>query len=113
MSVLSSSFSAVAVLNLPESIEGAGAPNSSVTMTPDVAREFFKRAQWQLLIKSAMAPGQRSLVLEDGSYSAPTITAPTEYYVVGKTITAILIRAQLVDPRTGQVVAAFVPGHAR
>jgi hypothetical protein len=113
VSVFRSTFSSVALLNLPEAPSGTGMATMTVSMAPDAAREFFKRAQWKLLVQIAMAPGQQALVLEDGSYHAPTITEPNESYTVGKTITATLLRAELVDPQTGGVVASFGPQNAK
>jgi hypothetical protein len=102
-------FSAVAFLNLPESMTQQTYPSTTFKMSPDDARQLFGRAQWQLVVRTAIAPGQKSLVLEDGSYKNPTVTDPYELYTVGKTITASMLRAELVDPQTGTILATFLP----
>jgi len=106
--VYKSSFSAVALLNAPENTSPA-LSTIDVKMAPDIARSLSTRAQWRLLVKTAMVPGQKSLVLDDGDYHEPTIDSPIEAYTVGHTITASLLRAQLVDSETNAVIASFGP----
>jgi hypothetical protein len=102
-------FSAVAFLNLPESMTQQTYPSTTFKMSPDDARQLFGCARWQLVVRTAIAPGQKSLVLEDGSHKDPTVTNPYELYTVGKTITASMLRAELVDPQTGTILATFLP----
>jgi predicted metalloprotease with PDZ domain len=59
------------------------------------------------MVRTEMIPDQHSLVLDDGDYLKPTLSDPYELYVVGHTITASLWGAQLVDPDTNAVIAAF------
>jgi hypothetical protein len=106
--VYKSTFSAVALLNVPENSNPPLA-TMEVKMAPDAARALSTRAQWSLLLKTAMAPGQKSLALDDGDYHQPTIDNPVEAYTAGRTITASLIRAQLIDPESNAVIAAFGP----
>jgi hypothetical protein len=101
-------FSAVAFLNMPESLTQPF-PSVSFKMPPDDARQLFARAQWQLVLRTYMAPAQKGLVVYDGSYTEPTITDPYELYTVGKTITATMQRAELIDPQTGAILATFLP----
>lgn len=108
VSVYRNTFSAVALLNAPETL-GPPLPAIEIKMPPEVASELSKRAKWRLLLKTAMAPAQKSLVLEDGDYIKPTILSPVESYTAGRTITASLLHAELVDPTTNTVVASFGP----
>jgi C-terminal processing protease CtpA/Prc len=104
--LVGSTFSAVAILNLPATY-GSIMLSKDIKMPADVARNVIKRAQWHLKIRTLLAPGQKSLVVEDGTYIKPTITDPVEVYVDGRTITAVLTHADLIDPDRSDVIASF------
>jgi hypothetical protein len=106
--VYKSTFSAVALLNIPE-YSNSPLATIDVKMAPETARDLSKRAQWRLLLQTVMAPGQKSLVVLDGDYHKPTIDNPVETYTVGHTITASLLRAELIDPESNAVIASFGP----
>jgi len=80
----------------------------SVPMSGTLAQQLETRAKWRLTVETAMMPGQKDFILDDGRVE-PTISDPAEFDVAGKTIMATLLKAELFDPQTGIVYATFTP----
>jgi hypothetical protein len=108
ISVYGRKYYGVAILNIPETL-GPPLASMSIKMSPEKARDLSTKAAWRITLQTAMMDGQRSLVLNDGDYHKPTIDSPVESYVDGKTITASMMKAELIDSTTGETIATF--GH--
>jgi hypothetical protein len=80
----------------------------SVPMSSTLAQQLESRAKWRLTVETAMMPGQKAFILNDGNVE-PRISDPVEFEVTGKTIMATLLKAELFDPQTGIVYATFTP----
>jgi PDZ domain len=80
----------------------------SVPMPSTLAQQLESRAKWRLTVETAMMPGQKDFILDDG-HVEPTISDPSEFDLTGKTIMATLLKAELFDPQTGIVYATFTP----
>jgi hypothetical protein len=80
----------------------------TVPMASMLAQQLESRAKWRLTVETAVMPGQKDFILDDG-HVEPTISNPGEFDVTGKTIMATLLKAELFDPQTGIVYATFAP----
>lgn len=74
------------------------------------AKKIVESSFWRLYATSMILPGQTDFIVNDGLYKKPTIDDPTEIAVTGKTLMAILRRAELVDSTNGEVLANFRTG---
>ncbi len=122
--VYKSSFSAVALLNAPENTSPA-LSTIDVKMAPDIARSLSTRAQWRLLVKTAMVPGQKSLVETNaviasfgpkGEQGSPTpLAAAMDHAVLGvllASVTPAIASALSLTNTDGAMVTTVAPASA-
>ena len=102
----------VGISNLPAGFQALPL-QQKISVPAATAQQLKARAKWRLTIETVVVPGQSNFILDDGNYNAPTISSPTEIVTTGKTIMAMLQRAELFDPATGAVYATFVPVQAQ
>jgi len=108
--VLQSDQHAVTLSNVLDGIT-AQPLQMKINISADIAQKILPRARWRLTVDTVLMPGQQDFVLDDGLYSGPTIDHPFEVAVTCKTLMAALLRAELFDPQTGTVYAAFGPSN--
>jgi hypothetical protein len=116
----SNAFGAAAQISVQQRVEmsvaltnvldgyGVKPMQQSVPMSGMLAQQLESRAKWRLTVETAMMPGQKDFILDDG-HVEPTVSDPVGFDVIGRTIMAKLLKAELFDPQTGIVYATFTP----
>jgi hypothetical protein len=100
----------VTLLNIPISaVAQIKAPSLTVTMAPDVARTTVEHLGWRLRVRTAVVPQMQAFVLDEPIVSKATFAEPSHVVVSSKSLPVVALKIQLIDMRTGTVIAELPP----